>query len=44
MSICEKAVYRWGLQDARTVAICTLVSESHKEVAEQLFEVLTKKD
>ena len=44
MGICEKAVRTFGFEDVRTVAICILVENGYRKVAEQLFETLTKKD
>ncbi len=41
MTVCEKAVRTFGFEDSRTVAICILVENGHKKVAERLFETLT---
>lgn len=41
MDVREKAIQRWGFEDARTISICYLVEYHKKGLAEQLFAELT---
>lgn len=41
MDIREKAIQRWGFENARTITICVLVENGQRELAEQLFAELT---
>ena len=41
MDIREKAIQRWGFENARTITICVLVESGQCELAEQLFDELT---
>lgn len=44
MDIREKAIQTFGFEDCRTITICVLVEQGRNDLAEQLFEVLTKKE
>lgn len=43
MDIRELAIQTFGFDDCRTITICVLVEQNKVDIAEQLFEVLTKK-
>jgi hypothetical protein len=40
MNVCERAIYRWGFENVRTIAVVTLWEEYGEEQAEELFEAL----
>ena len=44
MNVCERAIYRWGFENVRTIAIVTLWEEYGEEQAEELFNALTEKE
>ena len=44
MDIREKAIQRWGFEDARTITICVLVEQGKLDLAVQLFDNLTEED
>ena len=44
MNVCERAIYRWGFENVRTIAVITLWEEYGEEQAEELFNALTEKE
>ena len=44
MDIREKAIQRWGFEDARTITICILVEQGRLDLAVHLFDNLTEKE
>ena len=40
MDVREKAIRNFGFEDARTLAICVLVEDGHRELAELLLGTL----
>jgi pentatricopeptide repeat protein len=41
MDVREKAIQRWGFENARTIVICVLAEQGKVDLAEQFFDELT---
>jgi pentatricopeptide repeat protein len=41
MDVREKAIQRWGFENARTIIICVLAEQGKVDLAEQFFDELT---
>ena len=44
MDVREKAIQTFGFEDNRTIVICVLVEDGHRELAEQFFATLIEED
>ena len=44
MDVREKAIRIFGFEDARTLAICVLVEDGHRGLAELLLSTLIEED
>ena len=44
MDVCERAIYRWGFENVRTIAVITLWEEYGEKQAEELFNALIEKE
>lgn len=44
MTYLDKAIQRFGFEDARTITIAVLEEQGNNKLAEQLWEVLTEED